>query len=136
MSVGKRPEGAGGVKTLGPASSHTGRLPGTNESCLQNPRRGPIAAFRFSGAARAGNYLRLSCIPDSRTFVAQDWDDARREYRQHAANCLEAAKFASREDVRKVLVSMAQRWNEAAARWERNAALFKDLPAASGPKAD
>jgi hypothetical protein len=50
------------------------------------------------------------------------------EYRQHAADCAEAAKFATREDVRQVLVSMAQRWNEAAARWERNAALLAELP--------
>jgi len=46
------------------------------------------------------------------------------EYREHAAACLQTAKFASREDVRLVLISMAQHWNEAAARWERNAALF------------
>ena len=32
-----------------------------------------------------------------------------------------------REDVRATLIDMAQKWNEAAVRWERNAALFADV---------
>jgi len=48
------------------------------------------------------------------------------EYREHAAECLQAAKFAQREDVKLVLLSMAQHWNEAAARVERNAAQLAD----------
>ena len=48
------------------------------------------------------------------------------EYREHAASCLQASKLAMREDVKLVLLSMAQHWNEAAARWERNALLLAD----------
>ena len=40
------------------------------------------------------------------------------EYRQHAAACLQAAKFANRQDVKATLVSMAQKWNEMAERME------------------
>lgn len=50
------------------------------------------------------------------------------EYREHAAACLQAAKMALREDVRAVLVDMAQKWNEAAVRWDRNAALLTEAP--------
>ena len=42
------------------------------------------------------------------------------EYREYAAECLQALKFASTEDVRTALVTMAQRWNELADRTERN----------------
>jgi len=45
------------------------------------------------------------------------------EYRQYAAECLQAAKLSMREDVRATLLSMAQRWNDLAARAERNAPL-------------
>jgi hypothetical protein len=50
------------------------------------------------------------------------------EYRQYAAECLQAAKWSQREDVRTALISMAQRWNEAAARIERNAGHLADSP--------
>ena len=42
------------------------------------------------------------------------------EYRQYAAECLQALKFATREEARTALVTMAQRWNELADRIERN----------------
>jgi hypothetical protein len=48
------------------------------------------------------------------------------EYRGHAASCLQAAKLALREDVKLVLLSMAQHWNEAAARIERKALQLAD----------
>jgi hypothetical protein len=51
------------------------------------------------------------------------------EYRQYAAECLQAAKFTTSSEVRATLLSMAQRWNEAAARWERNAAQLANAPA-------
>jgi hypothetical protein len=54
-------------------------------------------------------------------------------YRQYAAECLQAAKFATSPEVREALLSMAQRWNEAAVRWERNAALLADAPALPTP---
>ena len=38
------------------------------------------------------------------------------ECRQHAAECLQAAKFASNPQVHNTLVSMAQKWNEMAKR--------------------
>jgi len=48
------------------------------------------------------------------------------EYREHAAACLRAAKYAQRQDVKLVLLSMAQHWNEAAARVGRSAAQSAD----------
>ena len=42
------------------------------------------------------------------------------EYRQYAAECLQALKFATNQEVRTALVTMAQRWNELADRTERN----------------
>ncbi|MBV8897453.1 MAG: hypothetical protein JO051_13155 [Acidobacteriaceae bacterium] len=54
-------------------------------------------------------------------------------YRQYAAECLQAAKFATSPEVREALLSMAQRWNEAADRWERNAAQLADAPAPAPP---
>src|ERR1043166_4646728 len=50
------------------------------------------------------------------------------EYREHAAACLQAAKFAMRADVKAVLVSMAQHWIELAERMERFAATYADEP--------
>jgi hypothetical protein len=50
------------------------------------------------------------------------------EYRQYAADCLQAAKFATSSEVRATLLSMARRWNAAAARWERNAAQLANAP--------
>jgi hypothetical protein len=50
------------------------------------------------------------------------------EYRQRAAECVQAAKWASREDVRATLIGMAQRWIDAAAHVERNAAKLADSP--------
>jgi len=54
-------------------------------------------------------------------------------YRQYAAECLQAAKFATAPDVREALLSMAQRWNEAAEQWERNAAALADASALAPP---
>jgi hypothetical protein len=90
---------------------------------------GQSQPFDFQAPLGQGTIFGLAVFPTEGLLLRRIGMTPAEEYRQHAANCLEAAKFASREDVRKVLVSMAQRW-------ERNAALFKDLPAASGPKAD
>ena len=53
---------------------------------------------------------------------------AAQEYREHAAACLQAAKFAMRPDVKAVLVSMAQHWVEMAERMERFAKEYADVP--------
>jgi hypothetical protein len=53
---------------------------------------------------------------------------AAQEYREHAAACLQAAKFAMRADVKAVLTSMAQHWIELAERMERFAETFADEP--------
>jgi len=45
------------------------------------------------------------------------------EYRQYAGECLQAAKFTMSPEVRAMLISMAQRWNDLADRAERNARL-------------
>jgi hypothetical protein len=50
------------------------------------------------------------------------------EYREHAAACLQAAKFAMRADVKAVLTSMAQHWIELAERMERFAESCADEP--------
>jgi hypothetical protein len=44
------------------------------------------------------------------------------EYRRNAIECLQALKTTATPEVRSALLSMAQRWNEAADRWERGAA--------------
>jgi hypothetical protein len=51
---------------------------------------------------------------------------AAQEYREHAAACLQAAKFAMRADVKAVLTSMAQHWIELAERMERYAETCAD----------
>ena len=48
------------------------------------------------------------------------------EYREHAAACLRAAKFAMRADVKAVLTSMAQHWIDLAERMERFAETCAD----------
>jgi hypothetical protein len=53
---------------------------------------------------------------------------AAQEYREHAAACLQAAKFAMRADVKAVLTSMAQHWVELAERMERFAEACADEP--------
>ena len=60
------------------------------------------------------------------------------EYRQHAAECLQAARLALRQDIKDTLVSMAQKWNEMAERTERMAEQHAVLrgEAASQPKGD
>jgi hypothetical protein len=50
------------------------------------------------------------------------------EYREHAAGCLQAAKLATRADVKAVLTSMAQHWVELAERMERLAQTCADDP--------
>jgi hypothetical protein len=45
------------------------------------------------------------------------------KYRQYAAECLQAMHMSVVPEVRGVLLSMAQRWNELAERAERNAHL-------------
>jgi hypothetical protein len=54
---------------------------------------------------------------------------AAQEYREHAAACLQAAKFAMRADVKAVLTSMAQHWVELAERMERLAEACPNEPA-------
>jgi hypothetical protein len=54
---------------------------------------------------------------------------AAQEYREHAAGCLQTAKFATRADVKAVLTSMAQHWIELAERMERFAETYADEPA-------
>jgi hypothetical protein len=44
------------------------------------------------------------------------------EYRRNAIDYLQALKTTATPEVRSALLSMAQRWNEAADRWERGAA--------------
>jgi len=43
------------------------------------------------------------------------------EYRQFAAECLQAAKLSTSEPVRATMLAMAQRWNELAARADSHA---------------
>ena len=57
------------------------------------------------GPFRPRRYVKLHRV--KRMTTAQ-------EYREHAAACLQAAKFAMRADVKAVLVSMAQHWIELA----------------------
>jgi hypothetical protein len=45
------------------------------------------------------------------------------EYRQYAAECLQAARATTSADVRTTLLAMAERWNDLAAKAERNAHL-------------
>ena len=44
------------------------------------------------------------------------------DYRRNAAECLQALKFATKEEVRSALITMAQRWNELADQQERERA--------------
>ena len=48
------------------------------------------------------------------------------EYREYAAECLDAARLTMSEEIRATLLSMAQRWNDLAAKAERNAHLRGD----------
>jgi hypothetical protein len=72
--------------------------------------RGTDRALRLldgTGASGAGSLLK------SPAMTPAD------EYRRLAADCLQAAKLANREDVRRALMSLAERWNERAEHLER-----------------
>jgi hypothetical protein len=58
------------------------------------------------------------------------------EYRRNAIECLQALKTTATPEVRSALLSMAQRWNEAADRWERGAAQLGPKGARSPPKSE
>ena len=49
-----------------------------------------------------------------------------KDYRQYAGECVEAARLASRDDVRANLLAMAERFNKLAESAERNAHLRRE----------
>jgi hypothetical protein len=60
------------------------------------------------------------------------------DYRRNAAECLQALKLATKDEVRSALITMAQRWNELADHQEREQARLSgqpghELPGKRGP---